>query len=126
MIETSSNKIVYLPNDKVKAVGKGIIVKDTDKCCKGKTESGLYVPNKSDVTKKYDIGEVIAIGAEVKEVKIGDLVVFQTAAAIAYPLPNGINASVLTKIEENPMAIMCVIPNEDVAKADKAAKASLD
>lgn len=110
MLETSSNKIVYLPNDKLRVVGKGIIVKETLKCCKTQTASGLILPDKADVTKKYDIGEVVAIGKDVQEVVVGDLVLFQVAGSVAFPLPNGMERSILTKIEENPVAIICVIP----------------
>jgi co-chaperonin GroES (HSP10) len=126
MIETSSNKIVYLPNDKVRAVGKGVIVTETTKCCKTQTDSGIFLPNKADVTKKYDLGEVIAVGKDVLEVKVGDLVLFQTASACAFPLPNGIEQSVLTKIDESPVAILCIIPKADIEAADAASKATID
>lgn len=122
MLETSSNKIVYLPNDKLKAVGRGIIVKETLKCCKTQTASGLVMPDSSNVNRKYDIGEVIATGADVVEVKVGDLVLFQTASAVAYQLPNGISPSILTRIEETPMSIICVIPKASADEFDSVLK----
>lgn len=125
MIETSSNKIVYLPNDKVKAVGKGIIVKDTDKCSAESTRSGIVIPDRADTTRKYSLGEVVAIGKDVVEVAIGDLVLFQIASSCAFPLPNGIASSVLTKIDETPIAIMCVIKKDDIEEADASFRAEL-
>ena len=118
MLETSSNKIVFLPNDKVQTIGKGVIVKETDKCCKLQTEAGLIISDTGNVTKKYDIGEVIAVGKDVMEVKIGDVVLFQTAGSVAFPLPNGMDKSILTKIDESPLSIMCVIPKDCVDKFD--------
>ena len=119
MIETSSNKIVYLPNDKVRAVGKGIIVTETNLCCKLKTDSGLIMPDKADVNKKFDIGEVVAKGKDVVEVNIGDIVLFQVAGSVAYQLPNGIERSILTKIEENPVAIICFLSKAEAEEFDK-------
>lgn len=109
-METASNKIVAFPEDRIKAIGKGIIVKATDKFCKEKTEQGIVLTG--NATKKYDIGEVIAIGESVAEVKIGDIVLYQAVASVAYPIPNGMDTSYLTKIDEVSNVIIAVIPAE--------------
>lgn len=109
-METASNKLVALPESSVRVIGKGVIVKTTDKLCKTTTEGGLTVTGSQ--TKKYDIGEVIAVGKLVEELKIGDVVMYQTAASVAYPLPNGLEESYLTKIDENSNTIVSVVPAE--------------
>lgn len=42
-----------------------------------KTASGLYLPDKA--TEKPKIAKVVAVGKEVKEVKVGDRVVYKNA-----------------------------------------------
>lgn len=111
MLETASNKIVSLPNDKVKAVGKGVILHTTSDYCVEKTAGGLHLPESSSPNKKYDIGKVVAIGADVKEVKIGDVVVYQIAGS--FQLPNGMEDPVLVKVNEDPASIMCICPPAD-------------
>ncbi len=58
--------------------------------------------------KKMDIGEVISIGSEVKEIKVGDIVVYQRNAAMR--LPSGLKDPFIFKLEETPIAIICVLP----------------
>lgn len=112
-METASNKFVSLPESDVRAIGKGVIVKQTDKLCSKETESGI-IPTASQ-QKKYDIGEVIAIGSLVEELEVGDVVLYQTAPSVAYPLPNGLKDSYLTKIEESSGIIVAVIGKDSKA-----------
>jgi co-chaperonin GroES (HSP10) len=84
------------------------------------TVSGLYIPEDKEadlVEKKYDIGEVIAVGSECKEIKLGDIVLYQRNAAMR--IPNGIDAPFMYKLEETPIAIVAVLDKqpEDVVKA---------
>jgi co-chaperonin GroES (HSP10) len=117
MIESANNKIVELPMDNVRAIGKGVIIKTTDKFVKTKTPSGITLPTSSSMgsEKKYDIGEVYAAGEACEEVSVGDIVIFQIVNAV--PLPNGLKDPVLYKVEENPMSIVARVPKEFVEEA---------
>lgn len=113
MIETASNRLVFLPYEHTRPVGKGIIVKNTTKLTLEKTESGIIFSENSRPTRKYDVGIVHSIGKDVQEVRVGDLVVYQSAGSVAFPLPNGMKDAEYVKIEETPVIIMAVV------KADK-------
>lgn len=116
-IDTGFNKIIDVTGKKgvglkgLKPIRGSLLVRKTTQYCAPKTASGIVLPPDSTadmVDKKYDIGEVIAIGSEVKEVAVGDVVVYQRMAAMR--LPNGLDEATIFKLEETPMAILCVLP----------------
>lgn len=112
---TSSNKVLAIPHDSVQAIGQAVIVRDTELFCLGETtESGIIIPDKAG-DRKYGIGEVVATGPLVKEVGVGDVLVFLLASSSGMdPIPNGLSKAVLFKTVENSMSIICRIPAEAV------------
>ena len=60
--------------------------------------------------KKYRLGEVVAVGAKVTEVKPGDIVV--AVIQTCHRLPNGFLPVELWKTEEGALSIIAVLPND--------------
>ena len=58
----------------MKAVGNYIIVKDEEVI--QKNDLGLIITEESDNNIRYIIGEVVSVGADVKEVEVGGKVYF--------------------------------------------------
>ena len=83
------NLMWVTPEKLLRAVGKGIIVRQTAQYGYSKTKSGLIIPGSKTFEKKYNLGEVLKIGEEVPtdRVDVGDIVIFQRASA--FRLPNG-------------------------------------
>lgn len=105
------NKLITIPLEGLRSCRGSFIVKRTTQYCSPKTEGGIVLPGDSEadlVEKKYDIGEVVAIGSEVREIKVGDIVVYARNAA--WRLPNGINQAWLFKLEETPAGVICILP----------------
>ena len=101
----------------LKPVGKGIIVTRTVQYTKrtiGKSKLILPQGFDQEVERKFDIGEVLAIGKDVVEVSVGDIVVYQISTA--FRVPNGIDNPICWKIEEFSMSVIALLPNLDPAK----------
>lgn len=111
---TASNRIVQPPAE-IFPVGNGIIVKDTNLFCLGSTTAGgIHLPDQAG-DKKYGIGLVLRTGPKCSEVKEGDCVVFQLAAAAGMdPIPNGTSNPDRFKLVETSLCIVCRIPKERV------------
>jgi co-chaperonin GroES (HSP10) len=62
----------------MKAVGNYIIVKDEEVI--QKNDLGLIITEESDNNIRYIIGEVVSVGADVKEVEVGGRVYFDKIA----------------------------------------------
>lgn len=62
----------------MKAVGNYIIVKDEP--IEQKNSLGLVLTERTDDNIRYIIGEVVSVGGEVKEIKVGDKVYFDKVA----------------------------------------------
>jgi co-chaperonin GroES (HSP10) len=62
----------------MKAVGSYIIVKDEEVI--QKNDLGLIITEESDNNIRYIIGEVVSVGADVKEVEVGGRVYFDKIA----------------------------------------------
>lgn len=105
------NKIIKVPWEKARAIRGSFLVRATYQYCKPKSEGGLLLPEDNQVDavdKKFDIGEVVHAGPECEEIKRGDIVIFQRAAAMR--IPNGTEPTVLWVLTETPVAIACVLP----------------
>ena len=119
----SENKLIYLPDnfeDVVQIVGKGIIVKATKAYNTDKSKGGIVlIESKNDVyEKKYDIGEVVAVGPDVSErIRPGVIVIYQRSRA--FRMPNAEdkgNDARYHKLEETILDIICILPNPEKAK----------
>lgn len=116
----SENKLIYLPDnfeDIVKLVGKAIIVKKTMAYCQQKSKHGIILMEREHdpMEKKYDVGEVVAIGPEVQIVKLGDIVIYQMSTRFRLPhaADEGISNPSYGKIEETTTHIMCILPKPE-------------
>lgn len=117
MTPTATNKIVSFDESLVRAIGNALIVKNTGLfASEAKSEGGIYLPDSTiGSTKKYNVGVVVSRGKKVEEVDVGDVVVYQTATAAGVdPIPNGAKPSILFKIVETSLAIVCRVPKNDV------------
>ena len=104
-------RVVTVPADRVRAVGYGVIIERTDQYSKSSTQAGIIVAGTEDgFEKKFMLGEVIAIGAKVTEVAVGDIVV--AVKQTCHRLPNGFSPAALWKTEENALSIIAVLPND--------------
>lgn len=59
---------------KITPLGHRVVAKQVEKTTK--TQSGFYLPD--DAKETPDIAEVVAVGPKVKDVKVGDKVVYKT------------------------------------------------
>jgi co-chaperonin GroES (HSP10) len=104
-------RLITIPEDKVSAVGRGVIFKRSEQYSKGTGEGGIIIASSDDgLEKKYMLGEVVAVGKDVEEVKRGDVIV--VVKQTVHRIPNGTHPPVLFKTEENAMAIIAVLPND--------------
>ena len=110
----TNNKIIHMPLI-LKPCGKGIIIHRTDQYTM-KRYGQIVLPQGKDqyAERKYDVGEVLAIGRDVEEVEVGDIVLWQVSTG--FRIPNGVNSSRCWKVEEFPMSIVAILPNLDMAK----------
>jgi hypothetical protein len=76
----------------------------------------LFLPQgkNQEAERKFDVGEVVSIGAGVEEVKVGDIVVWQISTG--FRIPNGIDDPNCWKVEEFPMSVIACLPNLDKEK----------
>jgi hypothetical protein len=105
------NCIWQPPEALARAVGKGIIAKQTDQYGFSRTSGGLYVPEDKKFEKKYNFLEVISIGEEVPKdrVDVGDIIMIQRSTA--FRMANGINPPSLWRISYDTMHVIAVYPN---------------
>ena len=59
---------------KLTPLGHRVVAKQVEKT--GKTKSGFYLPD--DAKEAPEMAEVIAVGPAVKDVKVGDMIVYKT------------------------------------------------
>lgn len=74
------------------------------------TAGGIILPegDKDVLEKKYNIGQVISVGPDVKLLRPGDIVLYQMT--VAWRIPNGIDGTALYRGEENPFCVIGVLP----------------
>lgn len=89
----------------MKAVGSYIIVKDEEVI--QKNDLGLIITEESDNNIRYIIGEVVSVGADVKEVKIGGRVYFDKIAGSSLR----VNGTKLKAIRERDVVV--ILDNAD-------------
>lgn len=85
-------KIISIPEDGVKCLPLGIVVKDTDYNVINKTLT-IIIPStdRQDADKILEIGEVVSKGSKVDDdLKVGDIILYRRIAA--FYIPNGIEA----------------------------------
>lgn len=115
--KTSNNRLIYTPEQHVRAFGQNLIFKPTDHFCKYASEAGFVLPDTDDsqVEKKYDIGVVVSIGSDIThDIKVGDVIIWQCTSA--WRLPNGADMPLLY---QGPVsAIIAVLDNPDTAGPD--------
>jgi co-chaperonin GroES (HSP10) len=99
-------RLLFPPEDYLKGIEKGIIVKDSSDL--DRKTMGIVLPDtdRMDADKQFDVGRVLSVGDKCEYVKKGDLVVYRRLTA--YRIPNGLNPPVLWKLEEG-MSIICVV-----------------
>lgn len=109
---TERNKLIQIPANLLNAVDRGIIVQKSLQYCRA-PKGMLILPEGQDqgMEKKYDVAEVISIGAAVNrdEVAVGDIVLWQKSTG--FRIPNGTDDAVLFKCEYTAMSIITVLPN---------------
>ncbi len=105
------NCIWQPPEILARAIGKGIIAKQTDQYGFGKTSSGIFIPQDKKFEKKYNFLEVISVGEEVPKdrVDVGDIIMIQRATA--FRMANGINPPAMWRISYDTMHVIAVYPN---------------
>lgn len=105
-----NNRIIFCP-DIASPIGKGIIIRKTDQYCQIGKVGSIILPGgiNQDFEKKYGLGEVVSHGMDVREVNIGDIVIYQVSTA--FRIPNGVGQPVLWKIEEVSLSVIAVLPN---------------
>lgn len=118
----NNNKMIYLPEnfaEVVKVPGKGIILRRTMKYCRTKSKAGIVLPDDADgrksFEKKYSVGEVVAVGPDVEETKVGDVVIYNHETA--YRIPDADNPSSdvnprFMRIDETSVHIMAILPGD--------------
>lgn len=86
--ETSSF-VPFCPEHLVQPFNRGIIVRYTMSFFMSETEGGIVFAQDKKFEKKFSLGEVIAIGPMVDgtQINVGDILVYQSAAA--FRIPNG-------------------------------------
>jgi co-chaperonin GroES (HSP10) len=89
----------------MKAVGSYIIVKDEEVI--QKNDLGLIITEESDNNIRYIIGEVISVGADVKEVEVGGKVYFDKIAGSSLR----VNGTKLKAIRERDVVV--ILDNAD-------------
>ncbi len=134
MVELASKQIVKIPAEVVAdgAIGNQLIVKDTRLyCIADMTSGGIILPD-SNVAgdKTYNVGEVVSVGKDVKEIKVGDCVLYQTARAAGLDeIPNGSENPIFFKIME-PASVCRMLKEhvdiERVAQAQRDAAAATE
>jgi co-chaperonin GroES (HSP10) len=105
------NCIWQPPEALARAIGKGIIAKQTDQYGFAQTSGGLFVPQDKKFEKKYNFLEVISVGEEVPtdRVDVGDIIMIQRSTA--FRMANGINPPALWRISYDTMHVIAVYPN---------------
>lgn len=128
---SASNTLIFVPKNLVRAIDKGVIIEKTMQYASRVSPGGIFLPDmEAEFEKKYQIGEVIAIGENVPEdhVSVGDIVVWNFATG--FRLPNGGKGAIMHKLEYTAMSIMIVLPNLDPekrhAKWDNVIEADLE
>jgi len=89
----------------MKAVGNYIIVKDEEVI--QKNDLGLIITEESDNNIRYIIGEVVSVGADVKEVEVGGKVYFDKIAGSSLR----VNGTKLKAIRERDVVV--ILDNAD-------------
>jgi co-chaperonin GroES (HSP10) len=89
----------------MKAVGSYIIVKDEEVI--QKNDLGLIITEESDNNIRYIIGEVVSVGADVKEVEVGGKVYFDKIAGSSLR----VNGKKLKAIRERDVVV--ILDNAD-------------
>jgi|TARA_R100000951_G_scaffold111260_3_gene110035 co-chaperonin GroES (HSP10) len=89
----------------MKAVGSYIIVKDEEVI--QKNDLGLIITEESDNNIRYIIGEVVSVGADVKEVEVGGKVYFDKIAGSSLR----VNGTKLKAIRERDVVV--ILDNAD-------------
>lgn len=106
------NHIIYIPEDCLKAINDGVVVRDTMRFCSDKVGL-LYMPesDRLDFDKEVEVGEVVSIGDNVPkgELEVGDFVLYRRLTA--FWIPNGLSSAKLWKLEY-PFSILCTVPKE--------------
>jgi co-chaperonin GroES (HSP10) len=119
-----TNKLILIPLGVPVAIRQSFIVKDTNHYCSPKTKEGLLLPESDStdmVDKKYRIGEVISVGSECVDIKLGDIVIYMVHAASR--IPNGAAEAIMYKLDETPMGVLCRLPKQEgdeLAMVEKA------
>ena len=90
---------------KMKSVGSYIIVKDEEVI--QKNDLGLIITDESDNNIRYIIGEVVSVGADVKEVEVGGRVYFDKIAGSSLR----VNGTKLKAIRERDVVV--ILDNAD-------------
>ncbi len=105
----SKNRLIMIPAAHVRGFGGNLVVTPTNHYCKLRTPGGLLLPEGQDDhhEKKYDIGEVVAVGPDVPDISPGDVVLWQCTSA--WRLPNGIDDTLLYHVPKT--AVVAVLPN---------------
>ena len=89
----------------MKAVGSYIIVKDEEVI--QKNDLGIIITEESDNNIRYIIGEVVSVGADVKEVEVGGKVYFDKIAGSSLR----VNGKKLKAIRERDVVV--ILDNAD-------------
>jgi co-chaperonin GroES (HSP10) len=105
------NCIWQPPEVLARAIGKGVIGKQTDQYGFNRTSSGIFIPSDKKFEKKYNFLEVMSVGEEVPRdrVDVGDIVMIQRSTA--FRMANGIFPPAMWRIMYDTMHIISVYPN---------------
>jgi co-chaperonin GroES (HSP10) len=105
------NCIWQPPEALTRAIGRGVIAKQTDQYGFVQTSGGLYVPADKKFEKKYNFMEVVSVGEEVPRdrVDVGDIIMVQRSTA--FRMANGIYPPSMWRISYDTMHIISVYPN---------------
>ena len=105
------NCIWQPPERLARAVGLGIILKQSDQYGFNKTQGGIIVPGDKKFEKKYNLCEVVAVGELVPKnvVDVGDIALIQRSTA--FRLPNGIHPPGMWRVMYDTMHVIAVYPN---------------
>jgi co-chaperonin GroES (HSP10) len=110
--ENLVENFIWQPPEKLaRAVGKGILAKQTDQYGFRQTAGGIIISGDKKFEKKYNFLEVIAVGEEVPrdKVDVGDVIMIQRATA--FRMPNGIEPPAIWRISYDTMHVIAVYPN---------------